>query len=1634
MKDTGAVAIRIEEILDHAKKTGAEASGTLPDFVRLFCLALPPEDLLGSHDAAAWANIAVDAFSFVETHDVNTPRVRCRNVKYEDGDERTVLDVLCNDSPFLVDSVSEELNRQRLGVYYLSHPVLSVERDGAGRLLKVASPADASSSDKLESLQHYQLDCCVDEEDHKTVAAGIERTLDAVAQAVVNWTPIVLRVQTIGEKLKASAAYHLDGIDAANQDDYLQAAEEYGEFLDWLCDGNFIFLGYAGYDLKKNGDRLEYIPQENGSIGALNRDSAVHAVTEIDLPFAKPLFKDGELRVLGMNKSNERSIVHRPVHMDYIAVRLFDAQGNYTEEHRIVGMFTSIVYYQSSKLIPLIRRKIKVVEERAGFPHNSHNGKALRAMMEAFPRDELFQIAPNQLFDIVMGMVGLSVQPRVRLFVRRDELERYVSCIVFLPRDRMSTELRYKIENLLCDAMNGTVSTHYTQVSESHLARLQVIVKTTAGELPDFREAELEREIARITHSWTDNLGDALAETHNRRTARALREKYRHAFPDDYKARFDACEAADDVALIEKLLNGDDCVLFSFSRTRIRKKDALQLKIYHADKQIFLSEIIPVVENMGLKTMDEFTYSAHPDALEHGVWIHVLRFTEDAEANISFDTLKKNAESALCRIWHGETTSDRLNGAVIRSGLQWRKVQLLRAYARFFKQARFNYSQAFIQDAFAAYSDAPKLLADFFYARFDPEFDGDREEAQREIEEKYEHIWSNAANLPDEKVLRAFMDVMKATLRTNYFRLDANGDVRDYISFKIASNKLPFLPKPRPHVEIFVYSAYMEGVHLRGGKVARGGLRWSDRHEDYRTEILGLMKAQMTKNSVIIPVGSKGGFVVKNPPAERDAKLEEGKRCYRTFLRGLLDVTDNLVSGDVAPPKQVVRHDGDDPYLVVAADKGTATFSDIANGISAEYGFWLGDAFASGGSAGYDHKKMGITAKGAWISVQRHFREAGIDVQSDPVTVVGVGDMSGDVFGNGMLLSRSLKLVAAFNHLHIFIDPNPDAETSYKERERMFELPRSTWDDYNKELISKGGGVFSRSAKSIELTPEIRALIKRDEARLTPDELIHALLQAPLDLLWNGGIGTYIKSRSETNEECDDKANDSVRVNGADLRCKVVGEGGNLGATQLGRIEYALSGGRINTDAIDNSAGVDCSDHEVNIKIALNSAIESGNLRESDRNDLLESMTDDVANLVLIDNTLQTQALTTSQAQGPYFLELYMRLIAFLETQYTLDRQVEFLPTKEEISRRQFEGKGLTRPELSVVMAYCKLYVYESILASDLPDDPHYEADLFRYFPKALRESFASEIKSHPLRREIIATVVTNSMINRLGVAYFFRLKEITGADVADIANAYIATRDIFELRGMWRDIEALGSDVPADAKTALFVSLGKLMQRSVHKLLRRHAKQPVGEVTSQYIDGVRTLKSALPEVLSSEAKKEYKQRREEFLDGNVPENLATQVAGAGCMLAAFDILAVAFAADADTGDVAFLYHRVGQDLQLRKMRNALVQKGIPSYWQQVSAYSLTEELYQEQERIARNAVIHFAASRHKEPTAALSEWREAHGEDLSRYHRFIEEIKAQEDEITVPMIVVALQKLKEIAAEDMCVPSESRAPFAAIG
>lgn len=1526
----------------------------------------------------------------------------------------TIVELVNADKPFLVDSVTEEILRHNYAIMQLMHPVLHAQRDKKGKLVALQESDDGQEQGVVESVMQFHIERIHGDDECEALKKSLFKVLGLVGAAVSDWQEIVQKVAEVIEELQLSK----DGLGGDySKKELLQLDSEIDEvltFIRWLKDDNFVLLGYRYY-----ANKNESMAAVRGTgLGILRQSSGDLEPKELEASRVTALQPTTHTAgVLTITKGNKKSVIHRPVHMDYIVVRSFDSSGKVTGEHRILGMFTSSVYYQSARNIPIVKNKLKAIKELSGFTAHGHSGKALMAVLEDFPRDELFQAPEETLFSAAMGIATCSVQPKVRFFVRQDEYQRFMSCIIMVPRERMSTSLRKKMEAILCDAFKGVVSNHYTQISESHLARIQVIVKTTPGKVPAFDTAEIEAVLTDAALSWEDRLEQELARRYKDGQGVAFFKEYGNAFSLSYQNRFSAVDAYYDILQMEKV-GRIQTTTFDLYDSGHDDSGVFSFKIYHPKDKIPLSEMMPLLENMGLVVLDEHTYLVSPETAEQPIWVHRFRIAINSVKHPLLNDIKANFEAAIDEIWKGEVQNDLLNRLILIAGLSWRDVVLLRAYSKYLQQANFRYSQSYIADALTNHPRIVKDLVSLFYLRFDPDNrPDDADKAYQKIEKKIDSALSKVSNLSEDRVVRAYLELMKTTLRTNFFQQDVGGDVKAYASFKFLSSAISFLPKPKPYVEIFVYSSRMEGIHLRGGKVARGGLRWSDRGEDFRTEVLGLMKAQMTKNSVIIPVGSKGGFVVKKPPQEggREAFLKEGIECYKTFLRGLLDITDNRVGTRIIQPERVVTHDDVDPYLVVAADKGTATFSDIANSVSQEYGFWLGDAFASGGSVGYDHKKMGITARGAWVSVKRHFSEMGINVDTDDFTVVGVGDMSGDVFGNGMLLSKHIKLVAAFNHLHIFIDPSPaDPARAFKERERLFKLPRSSWKDYEAKLISTGGGIFERSAKSIKLSKEIKALIGTSEKELTPDELIQQLLKAEVDLLWNGGIGTYVKARSESHDEVGDKMNDAVRINGVDLRSKVVGEGGNLGFTQLGRIEYAQQGGRINTDAIDNSAGVDCSDHEVNIKIALGKLVEDKKLSVPKRNSLLESMTDEVAELVLRDNVLQTQALTIAHAKGSQQLESLSRLITRLEDKGELDRAVEFLPDNDEIQRRSQAGKGMTRPELSVVLAYSKLTLFSELVETNLPDDPYYQADLLAYFPKQLHKKYADAIQSHPLKREIVATSVTNSMINRMGSAMCYHLQVDNGARVCDIARAYTVVRDVFNLRELWNDIGDADKDISMEVRMALYSDIQKLMEHVILWLLR-HYPQPIDirKAVDTFSASVEVLnknwQTTLPADLFQQV---YKSKYDHFIEGNVPEAIAERVAGLAPLTAALDIITVANQAKLDVKVVARVFFKLGERLGISWFKHQLAGMSSDNYWQRMSLKTITAELFDQQAALTAEVIKELCKD--NVCSDAVESWFSSNTAKVERYLGVVNDFKNQE-EIGESMFVIALSKLKAL-------------------
>src|SRR4051794_6653929 len=1403
----------IESVCERVRERVApEGVAEAEAFVRAYYRRAPAADLSGREPVDLYG-AALAHWSFGRGRTRGEVLVRVYNPTFEQHgwqSPHTAIELVTDDMPFLVDSVSMELSRRELGIHVLVHPVVGDE-----------------------SYMHIEVDRQADGLDE--LADAVRGVLGQVRAAVEDWQPMRERLQALIDEPEPP------GIDVA----------EARALLAWLADHHFTFLGYREYEL--TADSLRAV--EGSGLGLLSGGSGGESSGFAKLPLSvRALAREPEPLVLA--KANTRSPIHRPAYLDYVGVKKFDDQRNVIGERRFLGLYTTAAYREVPADIPVLREKAAAVRERARFPPGSHDDKAVVEIIDTFPRDELFQIAVDDLYRIVGGILELGERQRVRLFVRTDRYERFVSCLVFLPRDRFNTANRVKIAEILREGVGAETVDWGLRLTEWVLVRLHFTLRLAPGARPVYDADELEARIPEAVRGWEDDLDAALVDELGEEVGPPPSRRYRAALPAAYRDDNLARSAVADVQRIEGL--SEDGLDLSLYRPLEAPADVLRCKLYRRGERVSLSDVLPMFESLGLTVTDERPYRVTPKDAPPA-WLY--DFGLQARGPVDADAIRDRFHEGFARVWAGEAELDGFNGLIIAAGLGWREVTMLRAVARYLRQAGIPFSDRYMEDTLLAHPGVASSLVALFKARFDP--GGERARAEAVADEIVAAI-DAVDSLDEDRILRGFLSVVQAMLRTNYWRVGGDGFM-PYLSFKLDPHQVPLTPLPRPRYEIFVHSPRVEGVHLRGGSVARGGLRWSDRREDFRTEILGLMKAQMVKNAVIVPVGSKGGFVVKRAG---DSVVE----CYTTFISGLLDITDTISGDEVVPPANVVRADGDDPYLVVAADKGTATFSDIANGISERYGFWLGDAFASGGSVGYDHKAMGITARSAWVSVQRHFRELGVDVQAEDFTVAGIGDMSGDVFGNGMLLSPHIRLVAAFDHRHVFLDPSPDPTAALEERRRLFELPRSSWADYDTALISEGGGVYPRTAKSIEITPQVREALAVDAERLTPSELIQAILRAPVDLLWNGGIGTYVKAARESHADVGDKANDAVRVNGRDLRARVVGEGGNLGCTQRGRIEFALAGGKINTDAIDNAGGVNCSDHEVNIKVLLDAVVEAGDMTVKQRNALLAEMTDAVAERVLRGSYSQAQALSLARFQAPSMLDVHDRFMRELEAGGRLDRGLEALPDAEVVAERRAAGLGLTQPELAVVLAYSKITLYAELLSSDLPEDPSLDDELERYFPSPLPERFGDVMQRHRLRREIIATRITTDLVDRAGTTFVFRLHEDTGATGADIARASLIAREVFDMRSLWRDIEALDGQVAANTQLEMMLSGRRMVERSARWLLRTRPRPlDLAAEVARFADGARAVAGLLPGALVESEQEAWRERVARMTEAGAP-------------------------------------------------------------------------------------------------------------------------------------------------------------------
>ncbi|GAA1789814.1 NAD-glutamate dehydrogenase [Luedemannella flava] len=1546
----------------------------LADLINRYWRHVPDEDLAG-HTAVSMLAATREHVALAAHRQEGQTRIA---VGAEPDGRQTVIEIVTDDMPFLVDSVTGALAQRDHDLDLIVHPQLVVRRDADGALTGVRAhvePDDAEPGDLVESWIRVETDR-LGEAARAELREALTGVLTDVREAVGDWPAMRERALGLADEIAANAT----ALPVPDKD-----VTDSVELLRWLVDDHFTFLGYREYRLATSEQGEPELRAVRGTgLGILRGQADSVRVLSSMTPeaYAKVL----EKRLLIITKANSRATVHRTAYLDYVGVKTFDADGNVIGEVRFLGLFTSSAYLTSVRDLPVIKRKVAEVLARTGLNARSHTGRDLMAILEDYPREELFQIGTDDLYRTVLGVLRLAGRRQVRMFARKDSYGRFISCLVYLPRDRFTTANRLRIQDILLRELNGIGLDFTTRVTDATLARLHFIVRTDPANPPGVIDADgLSARIAEATQLWDEDFRLLLELKLGEEQAKSLATRYRDALPETYKDEHSAHEAVQDLAKLELMDEPGQLVLHLFRR-RHNDHD-VRFKVFRYGEPMLLSAVLPVLHSLGVRVVDERPYEVRRSDGTIHIYDFGLMLPEGA---LALPDVRADVENAFSATWRGEAEVDHFNELVMRAGLTWRQVVVLRAYAKYLRQAGTVFSQEYMEQTFTAYPVIAELLVNLFTTRFDPGTGLSTEERALRTKQLIESIREQldaVASLDQDRILRSYLTLIQATLRTSFFQRGHDGRPKSYIAFKLDPQALPDLPAPRPKFEIFVYSPRFEGVHLRFGPVARGGLRWSDRREDFRTEILGLVKAQSVKNAVIVPVGAKGGFVLKQAPVARDALQAEGIACYQEFISAMLDVTDNLVGGRVIPPADVLRHDGDDPYLVVAADKGTASFSDIANKISMEYGFWLGDAFASGGSAGYDHKKMGITAKGAWESVKRHFRELDLDTQTQDFTVVGVGDMSGDVFGNGMLLSEHIRLVAAFDHRHVFVDPSPDAASSYAERRRLFELPRSSWDDYDRSLISAGGGVWPRTAKSIPVSAEMRAALGIDDETVTalaPVDLIKAVLRAPVDLLWNGGIGTYVKAATESHVDVGDKANDAVRVNGRQLRARVIGEGGNLGLTQRGRIEYALAGGRVCTDFIDNSAGVDCSDHEVNIKILLGGAVADGSLSLADRDALLAEMTDEVADLVLADNYGQANALGSARVQAHPLLPVHRRLIAELERSTRLDRALEALPTDEELDARGATGGGLTSPELATLMAYTKMALEDEIDETPLPDEEWTDPVLAAYFPKPLRERFGDRMADHRLRREIVTTTLVNEMVNRSGITFAFRVAEETGALPADVLRAYVVAREVYGLGELFDGVAALDNQVPTEAQTSVYLETRRLLDRAVRWLVsgRRSPLDVTAEI-ERLRPGVTALLPQLEHLFRGRERQTLLTHVEEVVERGLPADLALHASRIMYSFGLLDIVETAHATGRDPVEVAGVYFVLSERFGIDDLLSKISALPREDRWQTLARMALRYDLYAALAGLTREVLADTDASAPAEER--VTAWEAANATSIMR-------------------------------------------------
>ncbi|PNH88351.1 NAD-glutamate dehydrogenase [Vibrio diazotrophicus] len=1492
----------------------------------------------------------------------------------------TIVEIVVPDGPFHVDSIKMALSRLDLTAHLMLNGPTQIDRDDKGAIKSINN-----GEGPLQSLFHIEVDRLSNKAEMKTLQDELLDILLDTALVVKDWKPMVNKLDQVISQLEAN-------VDRLPESDRFQ---ETMAFLRWLGDHNFTFMGYKEYDLVEIEGDTTLRPTDEAGLGLFSQSDRVRSVKLSEFSDSARL-EAKKAYLLILTKGNKQSRIHRPAYTDYIGIKKFDENGKVVGEHRFTGLYTSAVYNQAVQSIPLIREKVERILSASRYRVGSYAYKALHNILENYPRDELLQATEEELLEVGMGVVQMQDRDLLRLFVRKDPFGRFFSCMVYVTKERYNTELRRQTQRIFKQYFGCEQEVEFTTYfSESPLARTHYIVRVDNNNM-DVNVKKIEQNLMEASTTWDDRLSEAIVANCGESKGLPLSKQYLHAFPRSYKEDVMPASAVADIERLEAL-NEENKLGMLFYRPQEETKDskAVRLKLYHRDEPIHLSDVMPMLENLGLRVIGESPYEVIKSNGQV-YWILDFSMLHKSENQVDLREARDRFQQAFAAIWCGDLESDGFNRLVLGASLTGREVSILRAYARYMRQVGFPFSQQYIEDTLSHYPDVAKGLVDLFVRRFDPKHKG-AQKGQTELINKITEQLDHVESLDDDRIIRRYMEMILATYRTNYYQLDEDKQPKPWLALKMKPKEIPEIPAPVPAFEIFVYAPDIEGVHLRGGKVARGGLRWSDRQEDFRTEILGLVKAQQVKNTVIVPVGAKGGFVCKKQYLynTRDEIFAEGQRCYKRFIRALLDVTDNIVEGDLVAPVSVVRHDEDDPYLVVAADKGTATFSDLANSVSAEYNFWLGDAFASGGSNGYDHKAMGITAKGGWESVKRHFREIGIDCQTTDFTAVGIGDMAGDVFGNGMLLSKHIRLQCAFNHLHIFIDPTPDAASSWEERNRLFNLPRSSWEDYNPKLISKGGGIFSRKAKSITLTPEIQKMLGTKKGSVAPNELIKMILCMEVDLLWNGGIGTYVKSSRETHTDVGDRANDALRIDGRDLNAKIVGEGGNLGMTQLGRVEYALKGGRVNTDFVDNVGGVDCSDNEVNIKIFLNGLVANGDMTIKQRNQVLESMEDEVGAIVIEDAYVQSESISVTEQQGVAVVKEQIRFIHQLEKAGHLDRALEYIPDDETLLEREKLGQGLTRPELSVLVAYGKMVLKDELACEEIANDEFHAQQLMQYFPTELRRNYSQHMQNHPLRAEIIATALANQMVNEMGCNFVTRLQEETGSNAVDITNAYAAAREIYKLGSVLEEVRKLDNKADALTQYEVMFHVRRTLRRLSRWLLRnRPGKQSVRDLIELYKADVEAIANKLDDVLVAEEVEEHNVMAKAWIDKGIEPKLANYVARLSSLHSVLDISTVAKEKQKTVEQTAKLYFNLGDRLSLHWFLKQINNQATDNNWQVLARAAFREDLDWQQRQLTAQVLNCECATGELDVIKALDEWMEANSVSLHRWENILNEFK----------------------------------------